>query len=449
MAEETGAKGKKHLKATITIAMSNYLEAASIVAGAGGLSLWVEYLQLSDFEVGLLGAVSANGFGSAIGALLGGFLADRYGRKFVYKYDLVVYMCGVALISLAINFPMLLIGYVITGVAVGAAIPAAWTYIAEEAPPNERAARVGWGQFAWSVGPAISLLMSVALSPWGLLGSRIIFISLLVTAFITWILRQKIDESHVWTERQKKKRDATLLEARTQQPQRKTSLLRELITVKANRKAFLLLFGIYFFWCLVAGVMGYFMPYIYQIAGWRLTSTHANLLQASLWVFTILSTYFVFIRFGDKWNQRYLFSIGALMEIIGWIILVVGGMGWVELCLFVVIWGVAAGFGAQAFYSLWASELFKTEYRAAAQGTMFCLVRVGVGLISLVVPVMITRIGFSWLAVIMIALLFIHSLIGFLLAPETRGKTLDEIEKEWYGEEKTEATAEMANNTDV
>ncbi|MBY6270008.1 MAG: MFS transporter, partial [Parageobacillus thermoglucosidasius] len=67
-----GAKGG--LKATITVAMSNYLEAGSIVAGAGGLSLWVEYLKLDDIKVGLLGAVSANGFGSAVGAFIGGIL---------------------------------------------------------------------------------------------------------------------------------------------------------------------------------------------------------------------------------------------------------------------------------------------------------------------------------------------------------------------------------------
>lgn len=148
----TTAIKKNNKKATITVAMSNYLEAGSIVAGAGGLTLWMEYLHLDDFKLGLLGALSANGFGSAIGALIGGILVDKYGRKFIYKYDLLVYMIGVLLITLSFNFPMLLVGYVVTGIAVGAAIPAAWTYIAEEAPDKERAARIGYGQLAWSVG---------------------------------------------------------------------------------------------------------------------------------------------------------------------------------------------------------------------------------------------------------------------------------------------------------
>lgn len=35
-----------------SVAMSNYLEAGSIVAGAGGLTLWMEYLNLNDAKLG-------------------------------------------------------------------------------------------------------------------------------------------------------------------------------------------------------------------------------------------------------------------------------------------------------------------------------------------------------------------------------------------------------------
>lgn len=70
--------------------------------------------------MGLLSALSANAFGAAIGALFGGYLTDKYGRKFIYTYDLLVYMLGVFLIAVSVNFPMLLIGTVITGVTVTA-----------------------------------------------------------------------------------------------------------------------------------------------------------------------------------------------------------------------------------------------------------------------------------------------------------------------------------------
>ncbi|MBZ6489464.1 MFS transporter [Priestia aryabhattai] len=416
---------KGGLKSTITVAMSNYLEAGSIVAAAGGLTLWMKYLNLDDFKLGLLGALSANGFASAAGALLGGVLVDKFGRKLIYKYDLLVYMFGILLTMFAFNFPMLLAGYVITGLAVGAAIPAAWTYIAEEAPADKRASRVGWGQLAWSIGPAISLLLSVALAPLGILGSRIIFGQLFVIALITWIMQQQINESKIWEDEKKKETELKSKGKALENP------IKELFTIKANRHAIILLLGIYCFWNLVAGVMGYFMPYIYETVG-GLTSTEANLLQAFLWVLTVASSYFVFIKLGDKMNRRVLYGIGAVMGIAAWAILSLGRMGMTELLLFVILWGVAAGFGAQAFYGLWASELFHTKYRAKAQGFLFCIARVSVGIISLAIPTMITALGFKVAGLVMIGFLLIAAIIGVVMAPETRGKSLEEIERERY-----------------
>ncbi|PAF19555.1 MFS transporter [Terribacillus saccharophilus] len=403
--------------------MSNYLEAGSIVAGAGGLTLWMEYLNLNDAKLGLLGALSANGFGSAIGAFLGGILVDKFGRKFIYKYDLLVYMLGILLIMFSFNFPMLLVGYVVTGIAVGAAIPAAWTYIAEEAPKGERAARVGWGQFAWSIGPAITLFLSVLLAPLGLLGSRIIFAQLFVVALITWIMQQQINESTIWTEEKEKSR---------REVGKQDVSWKQLFTVKANLKAIVLLIGIYVFWNLVAGVMGYFMPYIYETVG-GLSASQANLLQGFLWTLTVAATYFVFIKLGDRVNRKLLYGVGAGMGIAAWLVLTFGGMGMFELFTFVVLWGIAAGFGAQAFYGLWAGELFHTRYRAKAQGFIFALARIAVGLISLVVPLMITSLGFQAAGMIMIGFLVIAAVVGLIMAPETRGKSLEEIQEDRYG----------------
>jgi inositol transporter-like SP family MFS transporter len=82
-----------------------------------------------------------------------------------------------------------------------------------------------------------------------------------------------------------------------------------------------------------------------------------------------------------------------------------------------VLWGVAAGFGAQPFYGLLVSELFKTQYRAVAQGFIFFLVRVGVGAMSLVVPLLISKIGLKLSGSIMIGFLIIHLIVGFVYGP--------------------------------
>lgn len=421
-----GSKKTTGWKATISVAMANYIEAGSIIAAASSLTMWQTYLHLNSISLGLLSALSANAFGAAVGALFGGYMCDKYGRKFIYTYDLLLYMLGVLLIAVSVNFPMLLIGTIITGVAVGAGVPASWTYIAEEAPAKKRAAHVGTAQLAWSTGPALTFLLAVLLSPLGLLGSRIIFIHLLIIAFVTWYIRQGLSESAIWKEG--KEREAK------QGSGPKQGIVKQLLSLRPNREALFLLIGIYLFWNLTAGAMGYFMPYIYQNVG-GLTGTQANLLQVLLWSLTVATTYFVFMKLGDKHSRRFLFGLGAVMGIAAWLILTFTGMNWFSLFAFVILWGSAAGFGAQAFYGLWASELFPTKYRAGAQGIMYFLVRFGIAIWSFILPTVMDKLGFKVAGIVMLVFLAIHCVVGIILAPNTQGKSLKQIENERFGNE--------------
>ena len=79
-------------------------------------------------------------------------------------------------------------------------------------------------------------------------------------------------------------------------------------------------------------------------------------------------------------------------------------------------------------------ELFKTQYRAEVQGIIFFLVRSSVGIISFFFPSMLTDLGFKNTGLILILFLIIQLIIGVIYAPETRGKSITEIEQERYGE---------------
>lgn len=185
-------------KRTVAAALANYIDAGSIVAGSAGLSLWVSYLKLSDTQIGLLGAFSANAISAAIGALLGGFLADKIGRKAVYTNSMLVYALGICLVLFGTSFPFLLSGYIIIGLSVGADITASWTIIAENAPKKNRARHCGVAQVAWAAGAVVVLLLSVLLGDIGLLGNKIVFGHLLVIALITYVLRKRLPESDAW-----------------------------------------------------------------------------------------------------------------------------------------------------------------------------------------------------------------------------------------------------------
>ncbi|WP_336649514.1 MFS transporter [Kocuria rosea] len=412
-------------KATIAVSMSNYIEAGSIIALATSLSLWQEYFGFTNLAVGLVAALSANAFGAALGALIGGPLGDRYGRKFIYTYDLILYMIGTAFVIFAVAPWMLVLGVVLTGIAVGAGVPVAWTYIAEEAPSEARAKHVGTAQFAWSLAPALVFLFATFVVPLGLLGTRIVFAHLFVVAFVTWWVRRGLSESHTWKKSDEERRasEATGIKRRN---------YRELLTNRTNLKALLFLVGVYALWNLVAGQMGIFMPRVYETAGVE-SATQQNLLQVLLWSFTVLATWFGFMRYGDRVDRRLLYGIGAVLGIAAWVLLVFAHVTMPVLILFAVLWGVSAGIGAQAFYALWAAEMFATRYRASAQGVLFFVARIVVGLLSYWFPTLLAEHGVPFVGMIMIGALLVALLVGVIGAPDTRGKSLEQIEEDRYG----------------
>ena len=421
-----GARSTTGWRATIAVAMSNYIEAGSIIAIATSLGFWQAEFGISNFAVGLLAALSANAFGAAIGAILGGPLCDRFGRKAIYTYDLLVYMVGVLLAAFAVNYVMLLAAFVITGIAVGAGVPASWTYIAEQAPSTDRAKHVGTAQLAWSTGPLIGFALAAALAPLGLLGSRLIFIHLFVVAAVVWWVRQGLVESQIWT-------DEAKVEPREVASAVGLRGLRGLFSKRVNITALLFLGGIYLFWNTVAGQAGIFMPRVYDTAGLH-SPVAQNLLQVLVWGCTVVATYFGFMRYADRMSQRLLYVIGAALGIVAWIVLVAfTDNGVPTMLVFAVLWGISSGIGAQAFYSLWASELFATPYRASAQGVMFFVVRTMTGVLSYFFPTLLAATGLTAVGVLLVALLTVALLIGAVWAPATRGRTLQEIEVERYG----------------
>src|SRR5256885_16883493 len=89
-------------KNTILAGLANYIDAGSIVAGSAALALWVAEFHLSTTFVGLIGAFSANAISAGVGALIGGRLCDRFGRKKIYQYDMIFYAFGMLWLVFAV-----------------------------------------------------------------------------------------------------------------------------------------------------------------------------------------------------------------------------------------------------------------------------------------------------------------------------------------------------------
>lgn len=422
--------------ATIAVSMSNYIDSGSIIAIATSLGYWqAAYFPTDNGRIaGLLAAFSSNAFGAAIGALIGGPLCDKYGRKFIYTYDLLVYALGGLIVTFAANLPMLFTGFLVIGLAVGASVPAGWTYIAEFAPTKTRGRHIGATQLAWSFGPFIGYGLACLLTPLGLLGSRLIFAHLVAIALITWYIRQGLEESQTWSAA-KGGIKAT--------PPPMFAAMKALFSRKVNLSALIFLALIYTCWNQAASQNGIFLPTILNQMGYETLA--CNLFSMLSWGVVIVST-FVFMLVVDKIPYRWHFCYGGIMAIGAWIVLVFGPDDAALTAFgYAILWGISAGPSAQAFYSVWSPELFATPYRSGAQGIVFFIVRVASGLISLVFPVILKlNNGLLIDGLILIAFLVLATLIGTIWCPRTQGKSLEAIELERYGQ-KISSTSPLPN----
>ena len=313
------------LKSTIAVSLTNYLDAGAIVAGASGLTLWQQYLGLSEVHLGWLNFISANCLGAAVGAIIGGFLADKYGRKFIFTYNLLVYMTGVLLIMLSMNFPMLLCGFLITGISVGVGVPASWTYISESSENNNRGRNICISQMSWGIGPMVILLLGMLFAPGGYLfgwveqvaqlfigdghpehivnvfSSRIVFLSLFVVAFIAWNLQRQLQESAEFTKGQ------------GEGAEKKPGVIENIKVLFSNSiavKTVCFLAIIYLTWNLVASVMGFFQPHIYETAG-GVTNEQANWMNFIQW-FIIVGVTFCTSKLIDKTSHKAIYVFGLV-----------------------------------------------------------------------------------------------------------------------------------------
>jgi len=435
------------LKSTLAVSLNNYLDAGAIVAGASGVTLWQNYLGLTEMHLGWLNALSANALGAAIGAIIGGFLADKFGRKFIFTYNLLVYMLGVLIIMFTVNFPMLLCGFLVTGISVGIGVPASWTYISESSEVNNRGRNICISQMSWGIGPMFILLFGMLFAPGGYLyapvealahsivgadasqatvevfSSRVVFLTLFIVAFIAWNLQRQLQESAEFTANKAKDKNGIV------------DNIKLLFTNGIAVKTVAYLAAIYLTWNLVASVMGFFMPHIYETAG-GLSNEAANMLSCVSWVFVVVTTLIISF-FVDKMAHRFFYVFGLAAALTAWILIIGGGVSTIAgIWLFTILWGVNNGSSVQVFYALWGSELFPAKFRAGAQGLMFFIVR---GL-SAAWGLVFTFIygdngeGFTIAAYCMVALLLISLVVGLLGMPNTRGKSLEQITKERYGD---------------
>ncbi|GAB3623579.1 MFS transporter [Mariniluteicoccus endophyticus] len=117
-------------------------------------------------DKGTLGLIGSIGFvGMAIGASLGGLLADKFGRRQVFALTLLVYGLATGASALAGSVAVLMVLRFLVGLGLGAELPVASTLVSEFAPRHIRGRVVVMLEAFWAVGWILAALLGYFLIP--------------------------------------------------------------------------------------------------------------------------------------------------------------------------------------------------------------------------------------------------------------------------------------------
>lgn len=147
--------------------------------------------QLQPSQLGLLG--SAGAVGMALGAAVAGMASDKWGRRAVILFTLVLYGIASGLSGLAQGFGMLLVFRFFTGLGLGGELPAASTLVSEFSPAKARGRMVVLLESFWAWGWILAALIAYLVIP--VYGWRVAFFLGAVPALYAAYLRRGVPES--------------------------------------------------------------------------------------------------------------------------------------------------------------------------------------------------------------------------------------------------------------
>ncbi|MCP3758837.1 MFS transporter [Streptomyces sp. TBY4] len=146
--------------ATAVVALGGLLFGFDTGVISGALLFLKEDFALTSFQEGTV--ISALLLGAAVGALLSGRPADRFGRKRVLIAVAATFTLGLAAAVTARDFASMVAARTILGLAVGSASTVVPLYLAEIAPPRLRGRLVTANQVLLTVGILVSYLVNLA-----------------------------------------------------------------------------------------------------------------------------------------------------------------------------------------------------------------------------------------------------------------------------------------------
>lgn len=187
---------KKHLRVLSGSGLGWALDAMDVGLISFIIAALTQHWGLTKGEGGLIASI---GFaGMAIGASLGGLLADRIGRRQVFALTLLVYGLATGASALVGGLAVLLVLRFFVGLGLGAELPVASTYVSEFAPARIRGRIIVILEAFWAVGWTASAIIGYFVVPASENGWRWAFAIGAVPALYALVVRLGLPESPRW-----------------------------------------------------------------------------------------------------------------------------------------------------------------------------------------------------------------------------------------------------------
>jgi MFS transporter, SP family, galactose:H+ symporter len=442
-------------------AAGGFVYVAAVFAGLGGLLFGYDTGVISGAELflkkdftlstrALEVIVSGVLVGAMIGALGGGRLADLYGRRKLLIATAIIFAIGAIVCAVAPSPALLIVGRIVVGLGIGLSSGTVPVYISEVSPPEARGWTVSLFQLAITVGILLAYVVDYAFA--AIQGWRWMLGLAVVPAAIFAVGMVVLPETPRWLARQGRLDAARAVLVRIRGTSNVDAEMRDIeVSLKyaeergrlsdllhpSLRAALIVGIGLAIFQQ-VTGIntVIYYAPLIIQSAGIS-SASGAILATAGIGGVNVLMT-IVSMWLIDRVGRRPLLLTGIAGMIVTLFALgfafhsavhgsSLGSVAVICMMLYVASFAISLG----PIFWLLIAEIYPTTVRSSAEGLSATFNWGANFVVTLTFLTLIEVMGPSrtfWLYGILAIGAWIFS---YYLAPETKGKTLEEIEEFW------------------
>ncbi|MCP3794190.1 MFS transporter [Paenibacillus sp. CH40] len=357
---------------------------------------------LGSEQIGLLTAM--NSIGMVFGAALAGILADRYGRRAILVWTLLIFSIASGLSALATGLGMLLVLRFIAGAGLGGELPVASTLVSESVPVKERGRAVVLLESFWAAGWILSALIAYFVIP--KYGWQMAFILGAVPALYALYLRRAIDDSPRYKQQSVKLPLRARLASIWSGPHRKSTLMLWILW-------FTVVFSYYgmFLW----------LPSMMFMKGFELVKSFEYVLIMTL---AQLPGYFTAAYLIEKLGRKFVLIIYLLLTAVSAI-----WFGTSETAGMLLAAGICLSFfnlGAWGAMYAYTPELYPTAVRSTGVGMAAAFGRIGGVIGPFTVGILVGQdVALPSIFVIFFVAILIGAAAVWLLGTETKNQEID------------------------